>query len=380
MPSAASPARRIAFLDSWYGDPAVGSGSTVGIGGLAGGLRRLGHQVDHVRPRGGSAGGLAARLRYNLTIARRLCAEDYDIVVGFDLDGCLLPRRDESRTGRRPPYVVALKGILADEARFETGLTRARLKALSLLERRNAQGADLTAVTSRYSREIAISRYGLRPDRVAVVPEGIELEYWLEPAPLPERDPPRILSVARQYPRKNTVTLLQAMVEVRERVPGAECRIVGAGPELDRLRSLAGRLHLETCVSFLGALPRDTAVRSEFRNATVFCLPSLQEGFGIVFLEAMASGLPIVASRDAAVPEVVPDGIAGILVDGRRPDAIASALIELLERPALRERLSRGGLETVRRYDWREVAKRFLAVAAAGEADRPCPSPAETAT
>ena len=89
-------------------------------------------------------------------------------------------------------------------------------------------------------------------------------------------------------------------------------------------------------VEFTGELPTDDEVRKEFFKADVFALPSLQEGFGLVFLEAMAAGLPIVAAHAAAVPEVVPDGEAGILVPPGDVDALAEALIRLLKDEKLR--------------------------------------------
>ncbi|MEE8561276.1 MAG: glycosyltransferase family 4 protein, partial [Gemmatimonadota bacterium] len=93
---------------------------------------------------------------------------------------------------------------------------------------------------------------------------------------------------------------------------------------------------LEASVELLGELPTMEAVKAEYRRADVFCLPSLQEGFGIVFLEAMAAGLPIVALRTAAIPEVVPDGETGLLVNPDRPEALREALIRLLRDHGLR--------------------------------------------
>jgi glycosyltransferase involved in cell wall biosynthesis len=92
----------------------------------------------------------------------------------------------------------------------------------------------------------------------------------------------------------------------------------------------------------------------------VFCLPSVQEGFGIVFLEAMASGLPVVATTAAAIPEVVPDRRAGTLVPPGDVPALADALADLLRSPARRAAMAAFGSEHVRRYDWDRVAETFL--------------------
>lgn len=315
---------------------------------------RVGGRGDPAGPISTSIGtGLPARLLYNFRLPSRLSGSSPDLAVGFDLDGFLA-------SGTRP-HVVCLKGIVADELRFERGLTRLRLEILARLERRNVARADRVLVTSRYSRRVAVDRYGLEPGRVGIVPEGIDLSLWPEPEPPGTARPeaPVILSVARQYPRKNTATLLRAFPSVREAFPTARLRVVGGGPELPRLRALARALPVGG-IELTGELARDEAVRREFRSGHVFCLPSRQEGFGIAFLEAMAAGLPIVGPAAAAVPEVVPRGEAGLLVDPDDPDAVAGALRRLLGDAELRRRLGRAGRRRALSFGWPAVARRFL--------------------
>ena len=278
---------------------------------------------------------------------------DADLIVGFDLDGFAL-REPSAR------YVVSLKGIMADEMRFERGWPRWRFGFLSRLEAANARRADVVTVTSEYSRSIAVEAYGLDAGRVRVVPEGIDLDRWA-PASRPSvGGDSTILSVARQYRRKNTIALLRAMARVRDRVPGARLRVVGGGPELGRLTRERRALGLQHAVDLLGELREPGALQEEYRRADLFCLPSLQEGFGIVFLEAMASGLPVVAFHVAAVPEVVPPDRAGLLVPSDEPDALAAALVRLLEDRSLRARMGAVGRERARGYDWPVVGRRFL--------------------
>ena len=335
------------------------------IDGLARGLEGHGHRVRQV---GGPSRRADAwsRLRYNLSVARSAGSEvrDADLVLGFDMDGFAL-RRPAAR------YVVCLKGVMADELRFESGWPHLRFRALSLLEAANARRADVVIVTSQYSRSLAIDAYGLAPERVRVVPEGIDLDAaWSASGNgsgsedgLTASPGQVILSVARQYRRKNTMALLRAMPIVRSVVPGATLRVIGGGPELTRLERERSALDLGDSVELLGELPTMEAVRAEYRRADVFCLPSLQEGFGIVFLEAMAAGLPIVALRTAAVPEVVPDGETGLLVNPDRPDALTEALIRLLRDPGLRAEMGRAGTERAKAYAWPDVACRFLCAA-----------------
>jgi len=345
---------RIAFLDSWWREPARGSGTAAGIGGLARGLEAIGHRVVPLRPHAEPRGRPLLRLAYNLEVPGRLHRGDFDLVVGFDWDGCW------HRPDGGPPYVVAVKGVLADEAGHERGLARASLRLQAALERRNLRRAARVVTTSRYSQGRAVAAYGLAPERVVTVPEGIDLGAW-RGLPAPRRGgPPTILSVARQYPRKNTRTLLAALPLVRRRLPGARLRIVGGGPELPALRRMTADLGLDGAVTFLGPVARDADVRREYARADLFCLPSLQEGFGIVFLEAMAAGLPVVAGAAGAVPEVVPHGEAGLLVPPSDTHALADALATLLADGALRRRMGAAGRAHAAAYDWPKVARRFL--------------------
>ncbi|MEK6711775.1 MAG: glycosyltransferase family 4 protein [Nitrospinota bacterium] len=354
---------RVAFLNSWFEETARGSGTAAGIAGLAQGIGALGHEVVWVRPRWPVPGHTLRRLLYNLELPFRLDRRSFDLVVGFDIDGFLLPRA----SGRG--HVVCHKGVAAEERAFEAGWPRFQLGMLAWMEGRNARRARRVFVTSGHSHRAARAAYGLDPARLAIVPEGIDLAPWdaLHAGPRPGRrgGPPVILSVARQYLRKNTHSLLEAMPAVRAGAPGVGLRVVGGGPMLPALERRAAALGLGEAVTFLGEVPRAEDVRREYLAADVFCLPSLQEGFGIVFLEAMAAGLPIVAVRAGAAPEVVPEGEVGLLAPPGDVPALAAALVRLLRDGPLRGRFGAEGRRRARGYAWEEVARRFLE--AAGE-------------
>jgi glycosyltransferase involved in cell wall biosynthesis len=361
----------MAFLDSWYTDPGRGSGSSMAIQGLGDALHSLGHTVERIAPKRGTAGSLRTRLVFNAGLRWRLDPGAFDAIVGFDLDGCFLP---PSPSGSL--RVASLKGVAADEARFESGVPRVRLRLLAALEARAARKADRVIVTSRYCLERAAEAYGLPRSRFDVVPEGIDLEGWHDAlrqsaagASEGRRAAPTVLTVARQYPRKDTRSLLEALPAVLASMPDARLRIVGGGPELPALKRRAAELSVETSVTFLGEVGRRDDVVREYARADVFCLPSRQEGFGIVFLEAMATGLPIVACRAAAVPEVVPDGEVGLLVPPSDPPTLARALVQVLGSPELGRRLGDAGRKRARRYDWSRVAERFMTVVKAGSPD-----------
>jgi glycosyltransferase involved in cell wall biosynthesis len=123
---------------------------------------------------------------------------------------------------------------------------------------------------------------------------------------------------------------------------------------------MAQEMRIDHAVDLRGAVPSDGDVRSAFLDADVFCLPSLQEGFGIAFVEAMAAGLPIVAVRAGAVPEVVEDGVTGLLVPPSDPSAVAGAIIRLLDDREARFRMGEEGTRRAERFDLQRVADQFL--------------------
>jgi len=134
---------------------------------------------------------------------------------------------------------------------------------------------------------------------------------------------------------------------------------VGKGPEWTALVEQHAALGLKDSVALLGDVSREQ-LADEYVNADLFCLPSVQEGFGIVFLEAMAAGLPVVACRAAAIPEVVLDGVTGALVPPRDPDALADALVGLARDSARARRLGDEGRRRVLAFTPARVADGFL--------------------
>lgn len=327
-----------------------GSGTYVGISVLRDALLARGHEVKLIAPQ--SRAGAAARLWFNYRIRNAARAERPDVVVGFDLDGVFLD-------GTGALDVASIKGVIAEEMRFEKGLSRASLRLQSWFEKRRVRRADRILTTSRYAADCIERRYGISADSVRIVPELIDLKAWrsaLDAVPQEARERPGILCVAHLYPRKDLATLLRAVALLRTR---AVLRVIGNGPEFGRLQRLSRESGITDRVSFLDHVPF-AELAGEYRRADLFCLPSRQEGFGIVLLEAMAAGLPIVAARAAAIPEVVPDGECGVLVEPGDAAGFARAIDSLLADNTARGRFAEAGRKRVARYDAPIVAEEFL--------------------
>ncbi len=347
----ARPARRLLFVTGTPASVRDGSGTYVGITVLREALEDAGHRVDLVAPSGRSAATIS-RLLFNLGVRGAATGRKFDAVVGFDLDGLFVSAPGTLR-------VASIKGVIADELRFERGATRLSLRLAARLEKLHAAGADLVLTTSEYAAARIASEYGVAPERIRIVPEPIDRIRWeasLAAASRVEREGPVILCVAHLYPRKQVESLVRALLLMRE---PARLRVVGTGPRRAALEGLVSELGLTDRVALLGHVPFGR-LAEEYRSADIFCLPSAQEGFGIVFLEAMAAGLPIVACQTAAVPEVVRDGECGLLVPPRDVPALAFALDRLAGSVEERRRLAAGGRRRVARYDAPVVAEEFL--------------------
>jgi len=334
---------RIAFLTSTPQSIDAGSGTYVGIATLAAAIRHRGIEVDIVAPRVRWPAYTLQRRWFNERLRWRDWS-GYNALVGFDLDGFRLP----------VPHVASIKGVIADEAGHETGLVRRLLHLQAEWEHQNVHRAARVITTSLYAARRIQQLYTL-PETPCVVPELIDLDAWrdvfesVDAAPDPARF--AVLSVGRFYPRKRIDVLLEAARRVEDHIPGFELRVVGDGPQNRRLRALAPR-----SATFLGTVSR-RALAAEYKRCDVFCLPSVQEGFGIVLLEAMAAGRAIVAAASSAVPEVAPHAL---LVSPGDAESLAEALFLAWRDPALRHTIARAGSERVRVYDAPIVAAQFL--------------------
>jgi phosphatidylinositol alpha-mannosyltransferase len=203
------------------------------------------------------------------------------------------------------------------------------------------------------------------PGDYRVIPNGIDLERFSDPAlrPMERFDDGKlnILFVGRLEKRKGFRYLLQAFAQVKKAVPQARLMVVGAYDKEDKepfvLYARENRLH---DVRFIGFVPEDELPRY-YRTCHVFCAPSTGfESFGIILLEAMAAGKPIVASDIDGYRGVLEDGREGLLIQPEDERLLAGALIRLLKDPALCERMGRQGQAKATDYAWHKVAQQVL--------------------
>ena len=223
--------------------------------------------------------------------------------------------------------------------------------------------ASLCTVVSEAMRD-DVRRQLKKPARIEVVPMGVDLKQRFTPGHIRRREK-QLLFAGRLVAKKGVEFLLQAMPRIRQAHPDVALLIVGHGPEKDRLENLTHALQMDAYVEFRGGVPNDKLPRY-YQTSSIVIFPSVvdaqgdREGFGLVLVEALGCGCAAVISDLPAMRDIVTDGLTGIIVPQKNPDAIAAKVIDLLNRPERVRELGRSGRQYVlQRYDWDRIARRY---------------------
>ena len=209
--------------------------------------------------------------------------------------------------------------------------------------REKLEDAAAVVTVSDYNLDYLGSHYGTASERVIHINNGLDLEQFSYSGP-GER-PPLVLGVGRLVEKKGFDYLIRAFAGIAENTPGACCEIIGGGVLEEALRAQISRLGLEGSVRLLGPQPQ-SEVRRKMSQASVIAAPCIvasdgdRDGLPTVLLEAMAMGTPIVSTDVTGIPEILDDGVTGLEVPQRDPEALAAACTQLLQDAALRQKLA----------------------------------------
>lgn len=240
-----------------------------------------------------------------------------------------------------------------------------RRAGVGALYRRAYRRAHLIAVSDYTAAQV---RAALPDADVTAIRNGVHFARFQAPAPAPDKRGPTILASGGVKPRKGTHLLVEALALVREAIPGARLVVTGRhdATYAAQVRARIAALDLRDAVDLPGQIP-EAALLGWYQGADVFALPSLSvgdrfEGFGLVFLEASAAGLPVVGTRGSGVEEAVIEGETGLLVPQDDAPALADAITRLLADEPLRARMGAAGRRYAQTQDWAAVAARVRAL------------------
>ena len=233
--------------------------------------------------------------------------------------------------------------------------------------RRSATGATCVLTVSAFSASEIASAYGIERSRITVTPLGVHATFGVgapHPAVIlpPGVREPFLLHVGDLHERRNLPMLVDAMLAARGRSDASEVSLVVAGVDRGvshRLRARAAEGGAPDAVVVLGPVD-DDQLRALYRGATALVYPSFYEGFGLPLIEAMASGTPVLASREASIPEVLAG--AGMLLDPRDVAAWRDAIVRIVHDRSLRDDLRARGLARAATFTWRRTAQLTLDV------------------
>ena len=313
----------------------------------------------------------------NRSLSKKARDINADVYEAHAVSGYGFPKALENQ-GINKPFIQTIHGVLADEYEqakkngypsFRGRITNYFMNRLAKLEEETAQKAALIVTISNYSREKIQKFYGIDKSKIRIVPNGVDVKKF---KPIQNVESIRqqfglgnelcILFVGSLIPRKGLSFLVEAAQKIVKEQADTKFLIVGDGPLKNQIATTLESANLSGNFKFLGNLKED-ALPAVYNCADVFVLPSIQEGQGIVLLEAQASGKPVVAFDIGGVNEAVRNGETGILVKPGSTSELTYALLKLLGDRALRKKMGVNGRRFVtENFTWDICAQKMLSV------------------
>ncbi|MFH1055420.1 MAG: glycosyltransferase family 4 protein [Candidatus Altiarchaeota archaeon] len=303
-----------------------------------------GMRVVRVAPkvRYSQASSLAERFMFMRNAAKVIGGKGFDVV-----DGCSVVGYPAAWWSGCKARVVTYHDVWAGRWIRNLGMKGVFGEALERYTL--SRGWSHYIAVSNYTKDNLV-RYGIKADRITVAANGIDVDEYSK-VRSPKFENPTVCVIARLVSYKRVGDLIKAAAVVREDIPELNVKVIGTGPERSNLEALVSSLGLGGCVDFMGYVERHADVLRTLKASHAFCLPSVVEGFGISVIEAMALGVPYVASDIPAVREATRGGRGGLLYAPMNVAELASKLKVALEGGV------KGGVDFIGEYDWSNSAK-----------------------
>ena len=258
------------------------------------------------------------------------------------------------------PTLLTVHGIVARELKFYKGFNFIFSILIQILNERFVLSKILNIIVCSPQMKVLVRK--MTKSKVQVIQNGIDLEDIRNIQPHHKSiEPPSILYVGGLSKVKGIDVLLNAVPIIRKKNPNLHIYIAGSGTEEGNLKKVVKKLNLEETVKFLGFISGDEKY-SYYKSVDVCVFPSRYESFGIVLLEAMACGKPVVASNVGGIPFVVEDGKTGLLFESGNVEDLAEKVIFLLQNEELRKKMGEAGRERARGFTWERSAEMTMDV------------------
>ncbi len=301
-------------------------------------------------------------------VAARVRAGDLDVVDAQGLTALGYGRERLKDPSLKAPLVMNPQGMEEHHVRGFKALALSRLKQLS---KEAAQLADCVIATDEATREDVPRLLEVDPRKVRVIPNGIDLEelraltpadalpFTFEVLPWMSMKSPLFISVGRLETYKGFADSLQAFKRAAPSLPPDwGWLVVGEGPSRSSLQSSASEL--KDHIQFTGRVGEQT-LHALYAGSDVFLHPTRFEGSSLVTLEAMAHGLPVIATRAGGIPDKVEDGVNGYLVNPGDVEALTAAIVKMANAPDDRARMRQESIQRLEPFLWPHIAKRVIA-------------------
>jgi glycosyltransferase involved in cell wall biosynthesis len=300
---------------------------------------------------------------YNLlNIYRKFVLREFDVIqfnyVPTWINGSYMLIKFAKKLGTRT--VLNIHGIIQLERKLARRHGAIPLMILPLALS-SCSLADKVVVNTEYMRQQAATWYGIARDKMVVIPNGVDLREFSERSHTIALDgDPAILNVGWPSRLKGFDILAQAIAQLRSSLPNIKLHMVGGGGDMSYLPLLKEK-GIEKYVVFHGMVEHSKLPRY-YRSADICVIASRREGFPITLLEAMASGLPVIASNIGSLQEIISNGKDGVLFKSEDADDLSKAILALYRDEDLKEKISVNALKTATKYSWENIAEKYISL------------------
>ena len=209
-------------------------------------------------------------------------------------------------------------------------------------------------------------RRRINQNKLEIIPFGVDTSYF-KPLEIDKDERIfQILSVGYLIERKGFMYLISSINEVLKKYENVKLKIIGSGPQEQQIKNHITELNLDKYVEIIGNISDDELLRL-YNSSDLFVLPSIidsqgnTEGLGVVLIEAMACGLPVIGSNIGGIPDIIHEGETGLLFTQKNISELSKSIIKIIENPDLRERIANKGYQMVKsNFSWEKIAKEYI--------------------